>query len=103
MPIDVANEPVVVTFTRNAAAKMAGQTRIPRTRSATRAIPVGGQTAVALGLTSASFKPSLPATKYRSAALTTTAGRGERSGFMSDALGGEVPGSVPRRLFGEWA
>ena len=61
MPSDVTIEPVVVTFTRNAPTMTPGQTRYPNIKVAARAMPVGAQTAVALGFTKASSKPSLPA------------------------------------------
>jgi len=63
MPIDVNMEPAVVTFTRNAPTKIAGQTRLPKRRNAPRAMPVGGHTADALLLTVAKVRPTLPATK----------------------------------------
>ena len=43
--------------------KTPGQRREPKRRRAAIAIPVGGQTAVALVLTSARLRPSLPAAK----------------------------------------
>jgi hypothetical protein len=63
MPSEVATDPAVVTLTRKAPRRMAGHARTPRRMRAASAIPVGGQTAVALGWTRASFRPSLPAAK----------------------------------------
>ncbi len=63
MPRATAIEPAVVTLTRNAPAKMAGQTHGPRVTSAASAMPLGAQTADALGCTMASRSPSLPARK----------------------------------------
>ena len=61
MPSEVATEPAVVTLTRKAPAATAGHMRTPRMSSAARAMPVGGQTAVALAWTEAKSSPSLPA------------------------------------------
>ena len=44
MAIDVAVDPAVVTFARNAPSQMPGHARFPRARKAASAIPVGGQT-----------------------------------------------------------
>ena len=63
MPIEVAIEPAVVMFTRNAPTNTAGHTRCPSTRNAANAIPVGGHTAEALALTNARLRPNFPATK----------------------------------------
>ena len=49
----------VVRFAKNAPSAIAGQTRYPSTSTAASAIPVGGQTAVALAFTNASDNPSL--------------------------------------------
>jgi hypothetical protein len=46
--MEVATDPAVVKFTRNAPVKITGQTRYPKIRNAKSAIPVEGQTAVAL-------------------------------------------------------
>jgi len=62
IPIDVATEPAVVRLARKAPANIAGHTRTPKIRYAARAMPVGGQTAVALGFTNANRRPSLAAT-----------------------------------------
>ena len=75
MPNVVATDPAVVRLARNAPKKMPGQTRYPSTRNAARAMPVGGQTAVALGCTKAIDSPSLAATKYRPAKNAITARR----------------------------
>jgi hypothetical protein len=64
MPREVAMDPAVVKFTRNAPTKIAGQTRYPRIRKDASAMPVQAHMAVALACTKASFKPSFPATKY---------------------------------------
>ena len=61
-PIEVRTVPAVVTLTRNAPMRIAGHTRMPKIRNAAMAMPVGGQTAVALACTNASRRPSLPAT-----------------------------------------
>src|SRR5437868_9938033 len=62
---DVAIEPAVVALIRNAASKIAGQTRYPNKRTAASAMPVGGHIGEALGLTDASDKPAFAETKYR--------------------------------------
>jgi len=61
MPSEVATEPAVVTLTRNAPAATIGHARVPRTSSTARAMPVGGQTAVALVWMEAKSSPTLPA------------------------------------------
>ena len=61
MPSEVATEPAVVTLTRKAPAATIGHVRVPRTSSTASAMPVGGQTAVALAWTEAKRRPSLPA------------------------------------------
>ena len=48
MPSDVTTEPAVVTLTKKAPTRIAGQTREPKRSAAAIAIPVGGQTALAL-------------------------------------------------------
>jgi hypothetical protein len=63
MPMEVATEPAVVKFTRNAPVKIKGQTRYPKIRNEESAMPVQGQIAVALAWTKASFRPSFPTTK----------------------------------------
>jgi hypothetical protein len=63
IPIDVAIEPAVVTLTRKAPAKMAGQTQDPKSRQAADDIPVGAHMAVALGLIVAKCSPSFPVAK----------------------------------------
>jgi hypothetical protein len=63
MPKDVKAEPAVVRFARKAPAKTPGQTRRPKARKAASAIPVGGQTGVALTWRNASLSPSLAAIK----------------------------------------
>jgi len=75
MPIEVATEPAVVTFARNAPRKIPGQTWYPILRNAANAIPVAGQTGVALACTKASFSPSLAATKYTAAKAARMATR----------------------------
>src|SRR5215831_7931458 len=57
---DVNTEPWVRMLTRNAPAKTPGQSRVPPSRSAAKAIPLGGQTTVALLLTSANDRPNAP-------------------------------------------
>ncbi len=61
IPSDVAAEPAVVMFATKAPMKTAGHSRGPRRRSAARAMPAGGHTAVALACTKASVRPSLAA------------------------------------------
>ena len=63
IPSDVQADPAVVTLTRNAPAKSAGQTRYPSSSVAASAMPVGGHTVVALGCTEARVRPTFPATK----------------------------------------
>jgi hypothetical protein len=62
MPRQVATELAVAKLTAKAPARIRGQTRRPKTSTAARATPVAGHTAVALGWTKASMRPSLPAT-----------------------------------------
>src|SRR5712692_530320 len=62
MPTEVRTEPAVVTLTRNAPIKMAGQKRRPRAINVATAMPVGGHTGVALGWTEAKRRLSLAAT-----------------------------------------
>ena len=59
---ELANEPVVM-LTRKAPTRIAGQICRPKSRSAPSAIPVGGQTGVALTCTKAKCSASLPARK----------------------------------------
>src|SRR6266852_5472645 len=49
IPRDVTTEPAVVRLTTKAPTRIAGQKRDPRAKSAAIAMPVGGQTGVALG------------------------------------------------------
>src|SRR6266550_666595 len=55
---DVKSDPAVVSFTRSAPRKMPRHARGPKIRMAASAMPVGGQTAVALAFTNASARPS---------------------------------------------
>ena len=48
IPMDGSAPPVVVTFARNAAPRIAGHTRYPSRTKAARAMPAGGQTVVTL-------------------------------------------------------
>lgn len=61
-PQAISNEvsvvPAVVRFVTKAPKKLAGQIRGPRIRAAASAMPVGGQTAVALALTDARAGPA---------------------------------------------
>src|SRR5262249_14872368 len=82
--------PEVVTLTRNAPAKIAGQTPRPRTRHAASAIPAGGQTAEALALTSASKSPSFPA-------AADTAASAKRAATRARALRGTGSGGLGER------
>ena len=90
----MTTEPAVVSFVRNAPRKMPGHTRGPKTSTAARAMPVGGQTAVALALTNASARPSLPASVYIAASGIQTLERRLSiligipiSGFQHNACG----------------
>jgi hypothetical protein len=58
----VAIVPCVVRFTKKAPKNIPGTTRYPKIRSDAIAMPVGGQTAVALEFTKASDNPSFPET-----------------------------------------
>ena len=71
IPSDVATEPALVRFATNAPAKIAGQAGRPIRRHAAMAMPVGGQTAVALGLTAASDSPAFAAITYETKSATT--------------------------------
>jgi hypothetical protein len=63
MPTEAITDPEVVTFTSRAPTKIAGHARKPsRTRTAI-AMPVGGQTAVALEWIAAKVRPMRPAAK----------------------------------------
>src|SRR2546425_10541728 len=101
MPIEVATEPAVVTFARNAPRKIPGQTWYPILRKAANAIPVGAQTGVALACTKASFSPSLAATKYTAATAARMATRlGNRASMEPDLSGMlrrfcDIPPQVP--------
>src|SRR3989441_10258171 len=88
MPIEVATEPAVVRFARNAPRKMPGQTWYPILKNAANAIPVGGQTGVALACTKASFSPSLAATKYTAARVAKIATPlGNRASIKAESFG----------------
>jgi hypothetical protein len=50
MPTELTTTPVVARLARNAPSRMAGQRALPPMSKALSAIPVGGQTVVALGL-----------------------------------------------------
>src|SRR5437870_7966349 len=67
MPSEVTSVPAVVRLARNAPRNTPGHTRVPRSKRAARAIPVGGQTAVALAFRNARVRPSLAAVKYNAA------------------------------------
>ena len=61
---EVSTAPDVVTFARNAARKMAGQTPGPSSRKAASAMPAGGHTGLALAWTKAKcWSASFPARK----------------------------------------
>src|SRR2546428_12707233 len=66
-PSEVRGVPAVVRLARNAPRSTPGQTRVPMSKRAARAIPVGGQTAVALAFRNARVRPSLAAVKYNAA------------------------------------
>jgi hypothetical protein len=70
IPSDVATEPAVVTLATNAAEKMAGHIREPRTRKIAIAMPVGGQTALALAWMKARTRPSFAAARCAAKATT---------------------------------
>src|SRR2546428_9254131 len=73
MPIELATEPAVNRFAKNAPSRIPGHTRYPSTSRAAGAIPVGGQIGGALGWTNASRSPRRATAKYtaaRSAAAT---------------------------------
>lgn len=53
IPSEVAMDPAVVTLATNAPRKIAGHHRCPPSTSAASAIPVGGQSGVALAWTTA--------------------------------------------------
>src|ERR1700746_1275608 len=57
-------DPYVVTLTKKAPARTAGQTQDPKSRQAASDIPEGAQTAVALGLPFAKSSPNFPPRKY---------------------------------------
>src|SRR5262249_5358206 len=80
LPAAMASEvpivPDVVTLTTKAPAATAIHARGPTSRSAARAIPVAGHTAVALALTNASCSPSFPARMYRAVMPAIAAHRG---------------------------
>ena len=63
IPREHGTEPELVALTRNAPAKIAGQTRMPKRSRLPKAIPLGGQTAETLPLSSANESPSLPLRK----------------------------------------
>src|SRR5262249_8300933 len=65
IPSDERTEPAVLMLTRNAPAKIAGHTWRPSSRTATSAMPAGGQTAVALACTIANARPRLPSRTER--------------------------------------
>src|SRR5262249_22732909 len=75
IPTEVAREPAVVRFAAKAPSQIAGQVRNPSTSSAARAIPVAGQTGLALGLTYARRRPSLAARKYVTASASQVRSR----------------------------
>src|ERR671919_1910073 len=53
----VATDPCAAKFTNKAPKKIPGQSRYPHKRMAANAMPLGGQTAEALGLMAANDKP----------------------------------------------
>ena len=60
-------------FARNAPKKIPGQKRHPQRSKTAIAMPVGGQTAEALGFTNANYRPNLAAPKYTAAMPRTAA------------------------------
>ena len=59
IPNDEESEPAVVALTINAPTNIAGEMRYPRSKTAAKASPVGGQMGVALGLIEASNRLNL--------------------------------------------
>src|ERR1700693_5454052 len=93
MPREVTRVPGGGKLTGKAPARMAGKGRAPKIRKAASAMPVQGQTAVALALTKANFKPSFPATKYTAAVTTKVASsfrNRERTIGFPDLQGGSL-------------
>jgi hypothetical protein len=78
MVADVRTDPAVVTLTRNAPAKIAGQMENPKSRKSATAMPAGAHTGDALTFTEAKPSPIFPAKRYAQAmstqAVTFTAG-----------------------------
>src|SRR5262245_18869750 len=64
MALEVAIDPKVVAFAMSAPAPKAGQARLPQSRHAASASPLGGQTGLALGWSDAMASPSFASTKY---------------------------------------
>src|SRR5207245_1974362 len=79
IPSDDRTEPAVVTLTRKAPTKITGQMPRPSSSMAASAMPVGGQTGVALACTMAKARPSLPATTYTTPTPSVTPSRAARS------------------------
>src|SRR5439155_4434376 len=79
IPSDDRTEPAVVTLTRKAPAKITGQMPRPSSSRAASAMPVGGQTGVALACTMAKARPSLAATTYTTPTPSVTPSRAARS------------------------
>jgi hypothetical protein len=59
----VATDPCVTKLTNKAPRKTPGASRYPHKRTAAKAMPLGGQTAEALGFMEANDNPKLPAQK----------------------------------------
>jgi hypothetical protein len=70
MPQAPSGGTLVKTLARKAPSAIPGQTDRPRSQTAARAIPVGGQTTDTCSATEASFRLSFAATKYNAAIAT---------------------------------
>src|SRR5262249_2916378 len=90
IPREVPREPAVVMLTRKAPTKIAGQIRYPRSTKAANVIPVGAHTAVALGWRKARYRPTLPASTYRTQtprAIPRREDRGNIAGIIAYSAG----------------
>src|SRR5262245_53113681 len=112
----VTLHPVMPALAISAPARIAGQYRNPRTRSAARAMPVGAHTAVALGWRNAMLSPSFAATTYKVATVASRASESIRPAPWNAHGSGEgavfkrieivphlMPLPVPWCLSSEWA
>src|SRR5579864_6726096 len=90
MAADVHTVPAVVRLAASAATKTPGQTRGPHSSRAAIAMPVGGQTGVALGCRNARWRPAFAAMKYTAATSAVSIVRWNGRESMRE------PGSAPR-------